>query len=386
MLYKLNILIIKYMTRNLKIYLLLFILIAIVDSCESRRGHTEHDRVYTVDPCATNETVALMKNLLKYQDTAIMFGHQDDLAYGIGWWAGEFNSDVQLVSGKFPAVFGWDAGEIGQERNIDGVLFSDMQKWMISVFDRGGINTLSFHLDNPVTGGDAWDVTPAVAAIIPGGKYHEKFRNTLDQLAVFLNGLETSEGIKVPVIFRPWHEHTGNWFWWGEGNCSKEEFKSLFRFTVEYLRDVKGIHHLLYAYSADRFTEVSIYLKNWPGDDFVDLLGYDDYHSFTDQKSIHEGIANLRIISTIAAQKNKPFALTETGLETIPIKDWWTQYVLAPIKSDTLARRISYMLVWRNGRPDHYYAPYPGQVSAENFRKFEQDSVTWFLEDLPDFY
>jgi mannan endo-1,4-beta-mannosidase len=44
------------------------------------------------------------------------------------------------------------------------------------------------------------------------------------------------------------------------------------------------------------------------------------------------------------------------------------------------------MLVWRNGRPDHYYAPYPGQVSAEAFKEFEKDSFTWFMEDLPDFY
>jgi mannan endo-1,4-beta-mannosidase len=44
------------------------------------------------------------------------------------------------------------------------------------------------------------------------------------------------------------------------------------------------------------------------------------------------------------------------------------------------------MLVWRNGSPDHYYAPYPGYNSADAFRVFEADPFNWFLEDLPYMY
>mgnify|MGYP001042378082 CR=1 FL=1 len=367
-------------------HLLLIIAISLMSCSNRNTGGYAVQTVSMADPDATEETVALYKNLLDHQTVAMMFGHQDDLAYGIGWWGGEFNSDVQLVTGKYPAVFGWDAGEIGQERNIDSILFSDMQRWMIEVFERGGINTLSWHLDNPVTGGDSWDVTRAVESILPGGELHDQFRTTLDQLADFLNGLKTAQGVFVPVIFRPWHEHTGSWFWWGAGNCTMEEYVALYRFTVEYLRDVKGLHHLLYAYSPDRFRGEKEYLERYPGDAYVDMLGYDDYHSFNRKSSIKEGLENLRIVGRLAAARNKPFALTETGLETIPVPEWWTEHVLGPVKADSIARNLSYMLVWRNGRPDHYYAPYPGQVSEKEFLKFENDSFTWFLEDLPAMY
>jgi mannan endo-1,4-beta-mannosidase len=343
-------------------------------------------QVTTVDKNATPETKALMYNLLHNQGKAMMFGHQDDVAYGIGWWAEEFQSDVQLVSGKYPAVFGWDAGEIGQERNIDSILFTDMQKWMIQIFEKGGVNTISLHLDNPVTKGDSWDKTPAVHAIIPGGELHEEFKKTLDDLADFLSGLKTKEGVYVPVILRPWHEHTGGWFWWGTGNCSIEEYVTLCRFTVEYLRDVKGLHHLLYAYSTDKFDSVEEYMERWPGDDYVDLMGFDDYHSFKSEETIPEGMKAFHILATLAAEKNKPFAMTETGLERIPDPSWYTENILANIKNDSLARNTSYVLVWRNGRPDHYYAPYPGHEAEEAFKEFERDPYTWFLEDLPDLY
>lgn len=344
------------------------------------------EEIKTVDPEASNETVALMSNLLKYKDQALMFGHQDDLAYGIGWIAEEFSSDVQKTCGKFPAVFGWDAGEIGQERNIDGVVFSNMQKWMVEVYERGGINTLSWHLDNPVTMDDSWDRTPAVHAIIPGGELHEEFKKTMDDLADFLAGLKTEDGTWVPVIFRPWHELNGSWFWWGRDNCSVEDFKALFRFTVEYFRDVKGLHHLLYSYSTDKFSSYEEYMERWPGDEYVDLIGYDDYHNFAEKSSIHKGIKSLQILAALGDSLNKPFALTETGLESIPEPLWFTEHVLAPIKNDELARKASYMLVWRNFDKKHHYAPYPGHISEEEFKKFEADEFTWFLDELPDMY
>lgn len=360
--------------------------IPLVACSNQNRGNVTTAGAGTIDPDATPETKALFHNLIKYQEEAMMFGHQDDLAYGIGWWAMEFESDVHRVTGKYPAVFGWDAGEIGQERNIDSVLFTDMQRWMIRVYERGGINTLSWHQDNPVTGGDSWDRTPAVHAIIPGGELHDQFRKTLDDLAVFLSGLKTEEGTMVPVVFRPWHEHTGDWFWWGAGNCTVEDYIALYRFTVDYLRDEKGMHHLLYAYSPDRFKDMNEYMERWPGDDYVDLLGYDDYHSFALQETVPEGVRSLRLIAVAAEEKGKPFALTETGLERIPDSAWWNVHVLEPVKSDSLARRLSYMLVWRNGRPDHYYAPFPGHSSADAFRAFEADPFTWFLDDLPPMY
>jgi mannan endo-1,4-beta-mannosidase len=149
---------------------------------------------------------------------------------------------------------------------------------------------------------------------------------------------------------------------------------------------VKGLHNILYSYSTDKFASEEEYLERWPGDDFVDLIGYDDYHNFAQKETVEKGINSLRILARLGQLKNKPFALTETGLEMIPVEDWWTENILKEIKSDSMARKASYFLVWRNGRPDHYYAPYPGQLSADDFIQFERDTFTWFLEDLPNMF
>ena len=377
-----------YFTSLLSVFLLFSLLTL---SCkpaaeDATQELPEEDIFLLVDSLASPETQALFKNLLRYRDSSIMFGHQDDLAYGIGWKAEDFRSDVQDVSGKFPAVFGWDLGEIGSEKNIDGVSFERMADWMIRVFEKGGINTISWHMDNPVTGGSSWDTTRAVHAIIPGGERHEFYKSQLDHVAEFIGGLQTEDGTAVPVIFRPFHELNGNWFWWGRTNCSTEDYISLFRFTVEYLRDVKGLHNILYSYSTDRFSHEDEYLERFPGEVYVDILGYDDYWSFVDDGKVQEGINALRILAEMGQRMNKPFALTESGYEAIPDPQWWTDKILTPIKSDSLARKASWLLVWRNYSTEHHYAPYPGHPSAENFIKFEEDPFTWFLEDLPSMY
>lgn len=58
------------------------------------------------DPKATPETRALFRNLHCLTPRAILYGHQDDLAYGVSWWAEPGRSDVREVTGAYPAVYG----------------------------------------------------------------------------------------------------------------------------------------------------------------------------------------------------------------------------------------------------------------------------------------
>jgi mannan endo-1,4-beta-mannosidase len=67
------------------------------------------------------------------------------------------------------------------------------------------VNTISWHIDNPVTGKNAWNRTPAVHRVLPGGSHHAEFVKRLDEAADFLGSLEGSDGRKIPVIFRPYH-------------------------------------------------------------------------------------------------------------------------------------------------------------------------------------
>ncbi len=194
------------------------------------------------DRSATKETVNLYRNLKKQLSKGIMFGHQDDLAYGVGWKYQEGRSDIKDVTGDYPAVYGWELGDIELDKtvNLDSVPFDKMKQLIRQGYDRGGVITISWHLNNPLTGKTAWDPAEGtVASILPGGGKHDFFKTWLDKIAVFMNSLKGSRGEFIPVIFRPYHELNGSWFWWGGKNCTPDEYKKLWQFTVNYLRNEK---------------------------------------------------------------------------------------------------------------------------------------------------
>lgn len=158
---------------------------------------TDHIQEYgPVDRKANPETQALFYNLKSQMGEGILFGHEDDLAYGIQWSNVPGNSDVKAVTGAYPAVFGWDLGDIenGAEHNLDGVRFADMRSWIADVYAMGGVNTISWHQDHPVTGKDSWDRTPVIRTLLPGAEHHQAYLRRLDLLAQYLKTLETPSG------------------------------------------------------------------------------------------------------------------------------------------------------------------------------------------------
>jgi mannan endo-1,4-beta-mannosidase len=321
-----------------------------------------------------------------------MFGHQDALAYGVKWKVEEGRSDVKDVAGSHPAVFGWELGdlELGTAENLDDVDFENMKRWIKQGYEAGGVITISWHMNNPVSGGNAWDTTRAVYAILPGGEKHELYRTWLDAFAEFDGDLQTSLGRPIPIIFRPFHEHSGSWFWWGGANVTADEYVELWRFTVDYLRGEKGLHNLLYAYSTDVFSDEADYLEHYPGHEYVDILGYDDYQALRADESVPLMTTRLATLVAMAEESGKVAALTETGLEGVSVPNWWTGRLLKAIESDSLSRRISYALVWRNANevdiPGHHYGPYAGHPSAPDFVQFAADPFVLLLDELPDLY
>lgn len=357
------------------------------------------ERADLVDPDATAETRALFENLRRVARDGVLFGHQDDLAYGVNWRNEPGRSDVREVTGSYPAVYGWDLGhlELESSANLDDVEFDRMRRWIVEGYERGGVITVSWHADNPVSRGNTWDTTPAVAAILPGGTHHEIYTDWLDNVATFLSSLRAPGGELVPVVFRPYHEMNGFWFWWGARHASSEDYRVLWRFTVEYLRDRKGLRNLLWAYSTNslRDFERDAYWTWYPGDDYVDVLGFDDYGTLQQDPERGNSVAtmgaDLGWLVEQADRRGKIAAFTETGFETIPDSMWWTGKLLAAMRAEPAARRIAWVLVWRNAnrqtdRPDHYYAPYPGHPSAADFIRFRNDPLILFENELPDLY
>ncbi len=341
------------------------------------------------DPAAATETVNMLTGLKAATERGIMFGHQDDLSYGIDWIYPDGESDVKRVSGDYPAVCGMDLGDIEHRApvNLDSVPFDHMKIFVSEIWSRGGVITFSWHVDNPLTGGDSWDVSSdrVVASVLPGGESHEKFKGWLDNLAEFLGSLRDENGVAIPVIFRPWHEHTGSWFWWGQKLCTDEEFVTLWRFTFDYLCGEKNLHNLLFAYSSSGdISDKEKYLARYPGDGYVDLMGFDYYQmpQAGNQSFVREVDRVLGIVTAAAAEHGKLAALTEAGYEGIPDSAWWTGTLWPAVKN----HNISYLLVWRNAhnKPGHFYAPWPGHISEKDFINFHNLPETLFQNDVTE--
>lgn len=160
------------------------------------------------DKKATKETVFLYQNLNRLLNKGIMFGHQDDLAYGVGCKYVPGKSDVKEVAGDYPAVYGWELGrlELDHNVNIDSVPFNKMKGYIRDAYNKGGVITLSWHLNNPLTGKTAWDpASGAVKSVLPGGEKSELYKTWLDKVAAFMLSLIGKKGEPIPVIFRPFH-------------------------------------------------------------------------------------------------------------------------------------------------------------------------------------
>lgn len=354
-----------------------------------------------------SKTEALLANLADLRSQGTMFGAQIPTEYGLSggekWWddGTADKSDTKILTGSHPAVCGWDISgiELDNPVNIDGERWDVIRAHIKAAWSRGAVNTISWHCANPVTGGNSWDNTPAAGAMIPGGSKHEVFKGYLDRVAAFFNTLTTPDGDLIPLIFRPWHEHTGNGFWWGKGSATAEEYKSLFQFTVNYLRGPKGLDNLITAYSPDEIHFIwnpesdyrDIYLEFWPGDSFVDILGLDAYDA--DGRRYSEVTPVLcRMISEIAGEKGKIAALTETGIENnnpahsaYYNRTWWTGVLYPAIKDAGL----SFVLVWRNGGlppQSHYFNAYKGCYSEDDFKTFASKKDILLERDLPELY
>lgn len=358
------------------------ILLIVLQSCSNIQKKEDPD-IRLVDKKASESVKQLYKKLAEISKNGIAIGHQDDTAYGLGWNhknnPSKIKSDVEIVTGDFPAVFGFDLGwiEINKPYNLDTVPFNSMKNLIIDAHKKGGIITISWHLNNPVTGGSSWDKTPTVQNILKGGSEREKYELWISRIADFLSSLKYN-GKNIPVIFRPFHEMNGSWFWWGGENCAPKDYITLWQETVELLRDKHNIHNLLYVFSPNKLNPNDNYLTYYPGDTYVDILGVDIYDFNNSEDYVKSVIHNLAIVKKIATEKNKLFAFTETGLESLKTKKWFTK-VLYPAIENT---GICWVLTWRNYDTKHHYMPYKGQLNEQDFIQFKNLSKTLFLEDI----
>jgi mannan endo-1,4-beta-mannosidase len=359
-------------------------------------------RTWLVDKEATEQTAALFYNLKKVSKTKVLFGHQADTEQGFGWNDANGTSDVKGVTGAYPAVYGSDFLFIASfQRNswFDNQARITKEQ-VIAAYKRGGVSTFCWHYWNPVSsvlassgnegsnGAFYWNDShvKAVDKILPGGSHHEVYKKSLKIVADFAKSLN-SDGVLVPVIFRPFHEFDGDWFWWGKAHCTTQEYKALYQFTVTYLRDELKVRNFLYAFSPDNgFISETQYLERYPGDDYVDLVGTDNYWDLRENGADIALASNkLKIVSDYAIRKNKLAAFTETGLNLKESNktNWYTQTLLKVLKQQKL--ELAYVLTWANNSGS-YFVPYPNHLAANDFITFKNDPYILFGDKIPEMY
>lgn len=326
-----------------------------------------------IAPCdrkATTETRNLYYSMQRLTATGVMFGHHDDTAYGVNWRLQQDSSDVKDVCGSYPAVYGWDFAKMEHDstNDINGVPFQEQRRLVQEAYQRGGINTFCWHMDNPVNDRSAWDTTGnSVKNILEGGANHDQYIQYLKRVADYIKTLKGANGEQIPILFRPFHELTGGWFWWGNRTTDPQDFIQLWRETIDYFRKKAKIHNLLIVYSTADFNSEEEFLQRYPGDDYADVIGFDLYCTNSIPDFVVRLDQQLSILDKVAIDHHKVAAVPETGYQGIPDANWWTGTLLPELSKYD---RLSYVLTWRNANQNHFFAPYPGQKSAADFVRF----------------
>lgn len=353
-----------------------------VTSCGSGKSNKNAETV--------TDTVTPAQSLITRLDSVAKsghyyFGHHDDTAYGHTWKYVDGASDVKGVTGQYPGLMSWDLGliEVDSANNLDGVPFSFIASEIAKQHARGGVNAISWHALNPMSGGGSWDISATpLHNLGEGSAVSDTMKVWIDRASAFIASLKDSEGNPIPVIFRPWHENSGSWFWWGKDHSTPEEYIELWKMTRAGF-DARGIDNVVWAYSPDKDLTREEYFSTYPGDEYVDILGTDIYH-FDGEAGVDAYVnrikAQMPFVVEEAQKRGKIAAFTETGLEGLPVTDWYTR-VLAPVIKGL---PIAYVCVWRNAieseKPGHFYVPYPGHAAESDFKKFHDESGAIFVD------
>lgn len=209
---------------------------------------------------------------------------------------------IHNQTGKWVGLIGGDYWHFGGTGNVvSGYPFNASA---VDYWNSGGLITLISSIPNPTTGGYSGDVSAlnATDLLTNGTATNTAFMSYLDGIA---NGLQQLKNSGVTVIYRPYHENNGNWFWWGTSRMSDAQFVAMWQFTYNYFKNTKGLNNLIWQFSVNAGISSSFPMNNrYPGNAYVDMTGLDGY---TNSPAGLQGDYNTLIAL------GKPYALSEFG-------------------------------------------------------------------------
>ncbi len=346
-------------------------------------------------------------------DDQVLFGHQNDVNKQVN--AAATLGDVHDITGQISGLYGIDTlaltGSEAGGTDAKSALENSV-KYSKQAAENGAIVTLSAHMPNVSNSkvvknedgtydffqcdfNESKDLSNDIAKkILPGGEYNVVYNAYLDIIVDYATQLQEEN---IPIIFRPLHENTGNWFWWGSSNTA-ETYKSLFRYTRDYIES-KGVHNMLWVYSPNGpLTTEEEYLSYYPGDEYIDILAfdyYDDYNTYpaTSDGSFFTNLDNTcKVVASLAEKRGKVAAISECGVrvmkkdgsdnEGLLVKgnpvgtaasgtNWYSK-----INEIAQQNNMPYYLVWANFSDTNFYVPY----------KYNDTMGHELINDFIDFY
>jgi mannan endo-1,4-beta-mannosidase len=205
-------------------------------------------------------------------------------------------NEIHDQTGHWPAIMGVDYADFPN----GSLTTKTPNQAALEYWRQGGLVTISAHLYNPANpkGGGLRDQGVDLNSVLePDSETHTRWMQELDLMAA---GLQELNEAGVVVLWRPFHEMNGGWFWWGAKE--PDTFIIVWRHMFDYLTKTKGLDNLLWVYSPNHGEKTAAY---YPGDRFVDLVGLDAYTDFVDRGHIR-GYAEVEKLG-------KPFGFTEYG-------------------------------------------------------------------------
>ena len=194
---------------------------------------------------------------------------------------------VENFTGSHPVVFGQDFG-YSKHNSLDGVNFRQRTidnaiKW----HQKGAIITLMWHAVPPNCKENytIWRGEHGIQSKLTdkewkdlfteGTEINQNWKSQVDVIAFYLKQLQDEN---IPVIWRPYHEMNGDWFWWG---YNEENYKKLYIMLWNRLTEYHKINNLLWVFNANELNSQNVkpYDGFYPGDKYVDILATDIYNS-----------------------------------------------------------------------------------------------------------
>ncbi|WP_328346774.1 glycosyl hydrolase [Micromonospora sp. NBC_00421] len=208
--------------------------------------------VAPVDPQATTQARKLLCYLYSQYGNHILSGQRETNGS-----EAEFNH-ILTNTGKQPAIRGLDMCD--RPGAVDRAL-----AW----WNAGGIPLIGWHVGAPATSSCNYGGTASInATLTPGTAENRSYLAELDAAAAQLQRLQSNG---VAVLWAPYHEAGGTWFWWSKEGGS--QYQRLWRFQFDYFTRTKGIHNLVWLHPYNGEPNSSFY----PGKQYVDIGGADTY-------------------------------------------------------------------------------------------------------------